>query len=40
MRFNLQTFAFELIDLVPDNKTAAQTQKDSIDGTLINAINA
>jgi len=36
----VDTFAFELIDLVPDNAPAATTQKDSLDVTIIKAVNA
>ena len=36
----VQTIAFELISLVPDNADAATNQKDSIDVTLASAIDS
>ncbi|KAK5154370.1 hypothetical protein BJ546DRAFT_43458 [Cryomyces antarcticus] len=36
----LDTLAYELIDMVPDDKTDVQNQKDSLDQTLSNAISA
>lgn len=36
----VQTIAFELIDLVPDNADDASKQKDSLDATLAQAINS
>jgi len=36
----VDTFAFELIDLVPDNGTDATKQKDSLDVTISGAIDA
>ncbi|MCJ1405610.1 hypothetical protein MMC11_008838 [Xylographa trunciseda] len=36
----VDTIAFELIDLVPDDATDATNQKDSLDVTITNAINS